>query len=221
MLAGNLNETSDIKKQRAALLSHERISLIGDGLKLISPVTGEPEMFSPAICTAAFTAQLLSEYYFVSQTHKIMNSAKGVEHTYDAAQLEDLHNGRMILFQNTKFGVQIVDGITTSPLNAYEDMHMVRVFDTISRNVKNIMENNIGRNNMPITWAYVSSIVRKLLDIMKDSDAIQDYRFISQVEPQDLIDRRYKFKLGIVPAFPVKYVEGYIDIFPPYAIETQ
>lgn len=220
IVGGNLNETPETKKNRALMLSHERISVLGDGLRLISPVTGEPEMFSPAICTAAFTAQLLSEYYFVSQTHKIMESAKGVEHEYDDAQLEDLHNSRLVLFQKNKFGTQIVDGITTSPLNAYEDIHMVRIFDTISRNIKKIMERTIGQNNVPTTWANVLSSARRMLELMKNADAIQDYRFITEVRPQDLIDKRYKFKIGIVPTFPVKYIEGFIDVFPPYAVET-
>lgn len=220
IVGGDLNETPDKKKSRGLALSHERVSVIGDGLKLVSPLTGEAEMFSPAICTAAFVAQILSEYYYISQTYKIMGSAKGVEHNYDDAQLEDLHNGRLVLFQKSKFGIQIVDGITTSPINAYEDIHMVRIFDAISRNVKQIMENKIGQSNLPVTWAYITSIVKRMLDLMKDADAIQDYRFITEVRPQDIIDKRYKFRIGVVPVFPIKYIEGFIDIFPPYAVET-
>ena len=220
IVGGELNETIFTKKQRGFELSSERISVIGDGLSLISPVTGERQLYSPSISTAAFVGQLLSEHYYVSLTNKIISIATGIEHEYDPAQLEDLHSGRVVVFKKTKFGVQIVDGITTSPLNAYEDIHLVRIFDNISRNTKKIMNNTIGKNNTTVTWSAVTSIIRKMLEIMQESGAISNFNFITQVKAEDLIDKRYRFKLGIIPTFPVKYVEGFVDIFPPYAIET-
>lgn len=220
IVGGELNETIESKKQRATDLSHERACVVGDGLMLKDPITTDRKLFSPAISVAAFTGQLLKEHYYVSQTNKIIGIAHGAEHDYDAAQLNDLHQSRLIMFKKTKFGIQIVDGITTSSQNAYEDIHMVRTFDMIGRNLKKIMENSVGQSNMPPTWAMVTSVIRKMLELMQNSGAIISFRFATEVQPQDLVDKRYKFRIGIVPTFPVKYVEGFVDIFPPYALET-
>jgi len=220
VVGGELNETIATKKQRGIELSHERISVIGDGLALISPITGQRQLYSPAVATAAFVGQLLSEHYYVSLTNKIIKIATGIEHEYDPAQLEELHAGKVIVFQKTKFGIQILDGITTSSINAYEDIHLVRIFDNISRNIRRLLDNSIGNSNTPTTWASVTSTARRLLEALKESDVISDFYFITQTKPQDLVDRRYRFKVAIIPTFPVKYVEGFVDIFPPYSIET-
>lgn len=220
VVGGELNETIETKKSRGYALSHERISIIGDGLELINPMTGERQLYAPSVVAAAFVGQIARELYHVSLTNKIMYLAKGLEHNYDDAQLQDLHNGRLVLFKNTRFGIQIVDGITTSPINAYEDIHMVRIFDALSRNVKRVMENSIGRSNTPPTWARIISIIRRMLNIMKDAHIIADFRLMTDVRPEDLVNKRYRFKIGIVPVFPIKYIEGFVDIFPPYAIET-
>jgi hypothetical protein len=45
-----------------------------------------------------------------------------------------------------------------------------------------------------------------------------DFTILNETMPQDLVDRRFRFRVGLIPVFPIKYVEGEIDILPPMAL---
>lgn len=222
VVGGEIGETDDRKIARAVTLSHERVCCLGDGLYLTDPRTLERRLFAPSIAVAAFVGQLLSEKYYTSQTHKYIKNAYSVEHHYDDGALGAIRaaGGRLVMFRFDS-GVQIVDAITTSVYNAYEDLNMVRLYDVISRNIRqNIMKNVIGRSNLPITWSAVLSMIRRILDRLRDYGALESYILLSDVAPQDYVERRYKFKIGLIPTFPVKYVEAVVDILPPMIVES-
>jgi hypothetical protein len=222
VVGGKVGESDDEKIARGNELSHQRVCCIGDGLYLNDPRTLERKLFPPSVVVAPFVGQLLSNKYYVCQTHKYIKNAYGVEHNYDDGALAAIRQagGRLVMFRFDS-GVQIVDAITTSTYNAYEDIHMVRLYDVISRNIRNKMMNSVvGRSNLPMNWAYATGLMRNILDFCKKCGAIEDFTLLSDVSPQDMVDRRYRFKIGLIPTFPVKYVEAMIDILPPFVVES-
>ena len=218
-VGGKLGETMEQKKLRTRMVNSQRMCVMGDGLFLVDPMTVRKRLYSPAVAVVPFVATLVSYPYYTCLTYKYLTNAFGVENDYDDAQHNDLHQNRLVTFRINQ-GVQIVDAITTSHWNAYEDIHTVRTFDVISRGVNKAMEKAIGRSNMPPTWAYVFGLIRRFLELLRDTQAIMDFNIHNQMAPQDLVDRRFKFKIGIIPVFPIKYVEGTIDIIPPTALPS-
>jgi len=214
-----LDETIEMKLARTEAMSSECFSLVSDGLKLKDPVSSVKKIFSGAISVAPLVGLLLSQVYYSSLTFKKIMSAYGVEHNYDDAELEELHQGRMITFQ-FEDGVKILDGITTSNKNAYEDIHMVRVFHTISQNLKVAMEKAAGKSNMPTTWGYVLGLMNKYLDGLVVVGAIISFKLLNEVRVEDMVAKLFRFRVGIIPVFPVKYIEGVVDIVPPTFIEV-
>lgn len=211
-----LGEQVQEKMSRTSVINNERFVLIGDGLELKDPVTNTRQYFSGAMAVSAVVGKLLSQLYYESLTEKLLDHAYGIEHDYykDDAQVNELHEARMILFKFDN-GVKIIDGITTSTKNAYEDIYMVRVFDVISRAINQLMVDAVGKINMPPTWGYVLGKLQKFLETLVGVGAILDFKLLNEVQPQDIVDKRYKFRVGIVPVFPIKYIEGFVDIIPP------
>ena len=153
IVGGEIGESVPLKQQRAVELSHELVCCIGDGLYLTDPRTSEKRLFPPSVAVAPFVGQLLSEKFFACQTHKYISNASGIEHEYSDADLDSIRfgDGRLVMFRFDS-GVQIVDAITTSPYNAYEDIHMVRLYHVISRNIRaSFMRNIVGKSNLPAT----------------------------------------------------------------------
>ena len=185
----------------------------------MDPQTVRKKLYAPAVAVVPFVATLVSYPFYTCLTYKYLVNAFGVENEYDDAQHNDLHQNRLITFRINQ-GIQIVDAITTSHWNAYEDIHTVRTFDVISRGVNSAMQKAIGRSNMPPTWAFVFGLIRRFLELLRDSQAIMDFRINNEMAPQDLVDRRFKFRIGVIPVFPIKYVEGIIDIIPPTALPS-
>lgn len=218
-VGGRLGETIEQKKLRTRMVNSQRMCVIGDGLYLVDPQTSAKKLYAPAVAVVPFVATLVSYPFYTCLTYKYLVNAFGVENEYDDAQHNDLHHSKIITFRINQ-GIQIVDAITTSHWNAYEDIHTVRTFDVISRGVNKAMEKAIGRSNMPPTWAYVFGLIRRFLELLRDSSAIMDFTINNEMAPQDLIDRRFKFRIGIIPVFPIKYVEGEIDIIPPTALPS-
>lgn len=218
-VGGRLGETMEQKKRRTRNLNSQRLCMMGDGLYLIDPQTVRKRLYAPSVAVVPFVATLVSYPFYVCLTYKYLTNAFGVENEYDDAQHNDLHQSRLITFRINQ-GVQIVDAITTSHWNAYEDIHTVRTFDVISRGVNKAMQKAIGRSNMPPTWAYVFGLIRGFLELLRDTQAIMDFKVANEMAPQDLVDRRFKFRISIIPVFPIKYVEGEIDIIPPTALPS-
>ena len=214
-----IGETIENKIKRTATLNNERFVLVGDGLKLQDPVTGIKQVFSGSIAVMAVIGQILALKYYESATDRKVQNAYGLEHYYDDAELNVLHEARMVVFEFDA-GVKTVDCITTSTKNAFEDVHMVRVFDVISRNLQVIMRNSAGESNLPPTWSFVMGKMRKMLKGLVDVGALLDFRVLNEVRPEDLVAKRYRVRVGVIPVFPVKYIEGFVDIIPPTFVEV-
>jgi hypothetical protein len=214
-----LGGTLESKVQRTRVLNSERLAVIGDGLKLISAFDGRERLYSGAVAVCPFVAQIVSQKFFICHTYKYLTNAYGVEHEYDDAQHQVLHDARLITFRINN-GVQIVDAITTSTKHAYEDIHMVRTYDVVSRGIRKAMEKAIGKSNMPPTWGWVLSLIQKFLETLRNVGAIMDFRLLNEVTVQDMVEKRFRFRVGLIPVFPIKYVECELDIIPPTAVPT-
>lgn len=214
LIGGELDETVEEKIEKTRIFNSERVVMIGDGLVLLDPITKVRKVFSPSVVSAVLAGRIVSTKYYVSLTNQYITNSYGTEHKYTDMQLEKLHDARLLVFRNNS-GVQICDGITTSVYNAYEDIHMVRIYDAISKYVDAAMWRAVGESNIPPTWVKVTQIIRKALENLKNIHAIDSYILLNETLQQDIVDRRAKFRIGIIPIFPIKYVEGFVDIIPP------
>jgi hypothetical protein len=214
-----LGETLEEKVARTSILNNERFSLIGDGLQLKDPVTGVKRMFSGSIAVAPFVGQLLAQNYYTSLTNQTLRNAYNVENHYDDAQHNVLHEARMITFYFDA-GVKIVDAITTSTYNAYEDIHMLRIFDAVSHSLQVVMKGNVGEVNMPPRWGYILAKMQKYLETLVSVGAISDFKLLNEVRAEDIVSKRFRFRVGVIPVFPVKYIEGFVDIVPPTFVQV-
>lgn len=215
-LGGTLNQ----KVARTRAVNSPRLAILGDGGYMVSPVDGKKKLYSGAVLVAPFVAQIVSRVFYVCHTYKYLTNVYGVEHEYDDAEHQVLHAARLITFRINQ-GVQIIDAITTSTYRAYEDIHLVRIYDVVSRGVNKAMEKAIGKANMPPTWAWVLGMVQKFLESLRNVGAIMDFRLLNEVRVDDLVESRFKFRIGLIPVFPIKYVEGIIDIIPPTYVPTE
>lgn len=214
-----LNEQLDEKLRRTEAIASECFVLLGDGLQLKDPISTVKSVFSAAVSVAAFVGLILSNVYYKSLTYLKMRNAYGVEHDYDDAQLNELHEARMVVFKFDT-GVKVLDAITTSRKNAYEDIHMVRIFHFLSSIIRTVMEKVKGKANTPPTWGYVLGLIRKYLEGLVDVGAIISFRLLNEVRAEDLVASKFRFRVGVIPVFPVKYVEGVVDIYPPAFVEV-
>jgi hypothetical protein len=214
-----LGESLERKQQRTRILNSERLSMIGDGLYLVSAYDGRRRLYSGAVGVCPFVAQIISQKFFVCHTYKYLSNAYGVEHEYDDAQHQVLHDARLITFRINN-GIQIIDAITTSTIMAYEDIHMVRTYDVVSRGIRKAMEKAIGKSNMPPTWGWVLGMIQKFLESLRNIGAIMDFRLLNEVSIQDIVEKRFRFRVGLIPVFPIKYVEAELDIIPPTYVPT-
>ena len=221
-------ETIEQKILRTRMLNSERVCMMGSGVAMIDPRvttlargtnlrTVQKTVFPPSVAVVPFVAQVISQPFWVCHTYKYLVNVYGLDVEYDEAQHQELHAARIVTFRINQ-GVQIVDAITTSVWNAYEDIHSVRTFDVVSRGVNKAMQMAIGKSNMPPTWAYVTGLIRRFLESLRNTNAIMDFSILNETVPQDLVDRRFKFRIGLIPVFPIKYVEGEIDIMPPMSL---
>lgn len=230
-VGGAAGETIEQKIARTRMLNSERLCMIGTGVAMIDPRGDlvlergtmvrkvQKTVFPPSVAVVPFVAQLVSQPFWVCQTYKYLMNAYGVDVEYDDAQHQELHEHKVVTFRINN-GVQIVDAITTSQWNAYEDIHTVRTFDVVSRGVNKAMLMAIGKSNLPPTWAYVTGLIRRFLESLRNTNAIMDFSILNETMPQDLVDRRFKIRIGLIPVFPIKYVEGEIDIMPPLAMPS-
>jgi hypothetical protein len=62
--------------------------------------------------------------------------------------------------------------------------------------------------------------MRKMLTGLVDVGALLDFKILNEVRPEDLVAKRYRVRVGVIPVFPVKYIEGFIDIIPPTFVEV-
>jgi len=209
-----LGGTLEQKVARTRVINSERLVLIGDGGYMVNPFDGRRKLYSGAVVVVPFVAQLISLQFYICHTYKYITNMYGVEHEYDDAEHQVLHTARLVTFRVNN-GIQIVDAITTSTKNAYEDVHMVRTFDVISRGIRKAMEKAIGKSNMPPTWGWVLGLIQKFLEMLRNVGAIMDFNLLNEVRVDDLIERRFRFRVGIIPVLPIKYVEGELDIIPP------
>lgn len=214
-----LGETIPRKQRRTRILNSERLAIVGDGLALISAYDGRRRLYSGAVAVCPFVAQIVSQKFYICHTYKYLTNAYGVEHEYDDAQHQVLHTARLITFRINQ-GIQIIDAITTSTKAAYEDIHMVRTYDVVSRGIRKAMLKAIGKSNMPPTWGWVLGLVQKFLETLRNVGAIMDFRILNEVTVQDMVEKRFKFRVGLVPVFPIKYVEAELDIIPPTYVPT-
>lgn len=217
IVGGDLDETIVQKAAIGEQFNSPRVIRLGDGLVLSNPITAQREVYPAATITPVIAGRIVSIPYYTSLTHQYIPNAYGTEHIYDDAQLEFLHGTRLVVFKNES-GVQICDGITTSTYNAYEDLHMVRIYDAISNGVTIGMQRAMGNSNMPPTWAVVTKLIRVFLEALQGVRAIDSYSLLNETRPQHLVDRTFVFRIGIIPIFPVKYIEGMVDIIPPTSI---
>lgn len=220
-----LNETLTERKSRTdggtvgglavSGFDSRRLWYMGEGGYIIDQVTGSRKLVSGATLTAAMCGKLVSQDYWISLTYKYLTNVLAAEGKRDLAWQESLHESRLIGLQVDN-GLQIVDGISTSTKNAFEDINVVRIIDTVSRAVNEAMKKAIGRGNVPNTWSFVVGLIYKALETLNSVGAIaSNFEVINEVSPTDIVSKRFPLRVKIAPVFPIKYVETEIDIIPP------
>ena len=111
--------------------------------------------------------------------------------------------------------VVIMDCITTSDVSAYEDIHLMRIYDQVSRDVGNTLRLSIGRPNSDTTFTWAKGLVKRSLETLKNIGAIASFGISNDTTPDDKLLKNFRLKVEIEPILPIKYGYGQIDLLPP------
>jgi hypothetical protein len=62
--------------------------------------------------------------------------------------------------------------------------------------------------------------MQKYLETLVSVGAISDFKLLNEVRAEDIVSKRFRFRVGVIPVFPVKYIEGFVDIVPPTFVQV-
>ena len=184
LLVGHLNTTSEIKRERIALigsngssdadaiaahtLNHERLIFVAPGISLSAQAR------LPGAYTAAAVAGLISSLPVqVSPTNKTLN-IPDLAAVLSAPKLEKLVMSRVLAVEK-RDGFRVVKGITTSTSSAWHQITTRRIVDYAIYGVRSACNPYIGKLNNERVRGAMKATLDAFLTRMVDDEALIGY----------------------------------------------
>jgi len=204
--------------ERTALtttLGSERLCFLGLGGNLIDPETATSRLYAASVVVTSIVGRVFSQPFFVPVIHTGLTNVLDVEILLDADTQDLIHQANMMSLGIEAGEVIVIDAITTSDISAFEDIHLMRIFDQVSRDVGNTLRLSIGRPNSDTTFTWAKNLVTRALNTLKNVGAIADFGVVNETTADDKVQKNFRMKVQIEPILPIKFAFGQIDLVAP------
>ena len=196
-------------------LSSERLCYLAQGGYLMNPVDASKTLYPASVLVMCLVGKLMSQPFYTPVIHSGLSNVLDIEFRWDSDTQDLVHQENMISLDIQGGQVVILDCITTSDVSAYEDIHLMRIYDQVSRDVGNTLRLSIGRPNSDATFTWAKGLVVRSLTTLKNIGAISGFNVVNETTADDKLLKNFKLKIEIRPILPIKYGYGQIDLLPP------
>jgi hypothetical protein len=215
-LVGHINTTSDIKRERIALIgssstdnadaiigqmppASDRLIYLGPGLKLPNGRT------LPGAYTAAAVAGLLSALPVqASPTNKVLN-LPALAKEFNSANLEKLVQKNVLTIEK-RDGFRIVKGITTATNSAWHQITTRRIVDYAIYGVRSACNPYIGKLNNDRVRGAMKATLDAFLTRMVNEEALISYEVeVTATRPQEIAGE-VRVTMTLRPTFSIDFI---------------
>ena len=215
-LAGHINATNQIQRERIALigssLSASLNSIAGHALNsdriiFVAPgIDAGGTQILPGAYTAAAVAGLISSLQVqTSPTNKVLN-IPGLESEFSSSQLEKLVLNRVLAVEKRE-GYRIVKGITTSTNSAWHQITTRRIVDFAIYGVRSGCNPYIGKLNNERVRGAMKATLDAFLTRMVDNEALISYELeVSATRTQQIAGEAI-VTMTIRPTFSIDFIK--------------
>jgi hypothetical protein len=215
-LLGHINETSEIKRERIALIGSsstdnadtiiaemppagDRLIYVGPGIKLPTGRT------MPGAYTAAAVAGLLSSLPVqASPTNKVLN-VPGLNKEFNSSNLEKLVQKNVLAIEK-RDGFRIVKGITTATNSAWHQVTTRRIVDYAIYGVRSACNPYIGKLNNDRVRGAMKVTLDAFLTRMVDDEALVGYELAVTATRAQEIAGEVKVTMTLKPTFSIDFI---------------
>ena len=215
-LLGHINETSEIKRERIALIGSsstdnadtiiaemppagDRLIYVGPGIKLPTGRT------MPGAYTAAAVAGLLSSLPVqASPTNKVLN-VPGLNKEFNSSNLEKLVQKNVLAIEK-RDGFRIVKGITTATNSAWHQVTTRRIVDYAIYGVRSACNPYIGKLNNDRVRGAMKVTLDAFLTRMVDDEALVGYELAVSATRAQEIAGEVKVTMTLKPTFSIDFI---------------
>ncbi len=215
-LLGHINETTEIKRERIALIgsgSTDNADTIigemppsGDRLIYVSPGIKLPTgRIMPGGYTAAAVAGLLSALPVqASPTNKVLN-VPGLNKEFNSSNLEKLVQ-KNVLAVEKRDGFRIVKGITTSTNSAWHQITTRRIVDYAIYGVRSACNPYIGKLNNDRVRGAMKVTLDAFLTRMVNDEALVNYELAVTATRSQEIAGEVRVTMTLRPTFSIDFI---------------
>lgn len=196
-------------------LGSERLCYLAQGGYLKNPVDASKTLYPASILVCCIVGKIMSQAFYTPVIYSSLSNVLDVEFSWDMDTQDLVHQENMISLDIQAGKVVIIDCITTSDVSAYEDIHLMRIYDQVSRDVGNTLRLSIGRPNSDTTFTWAKGLVTRSLTTLKNIGAISAFNVLNETTADDKLTKSFRVKVEIKPILPIKYGYGQIDLLPP------
>jgi len=196
-------------------LGSERLCYLAQGGYLINPVDATSTLYAASVVISCIIGKIMSQAYYTPVIYSSLSNLIDLEIQWDVDTQDLVHQANMVSLDIQAGSVVIVDCITTSDISAYEDIHLMRIYDQVSRDLGNTLRLSIGRPNSDATYTWAKGLVSRSMNTLQNVGAIQGYNVLNETTADDKLLKNFRVKLEIIPMLPIKYGYGQIDLLPP------
>ena len=196
-------------------LGSERLCYLAQGGYLINPVDASKTLYPASVLIACLIGKIMSQSFYTPVIYSNLSNVTDIEFRWDSDTQDLFHQENMVSLDIQGGQVMVLDCITTSDVSAYEDIHLMRIYDQISRDVGNTLRLSIGRPNSGATFTWAKGLVTRSLNTLKNVGAIASFNVLNETTPDDKLTKSFRLKVEIEPILPIKYGYGQIDLLPP------
>jgi hypothetical protein len=198
-----------------ATLGSERLCYLAQGGYLMNPVDASSTLYAASVVIMCIIGKIMSQAFYNPVIYSPLSNVMDLEIQWDMDTQDLVHQANMVSLDIQAGSVIIVDCITTSDVSAYEDIHLMRIYDQVSRDLGNTLRLSIGRPNSDTTFTWAKGLVTRSLNTLQKVGAIQGFNVKNDTTPDDKLLKNFRVKVEIVPMLPIKYAYGQIDLLPP------
>ncbi|OGM08191.1 hypothetical protein A2Z67_06265 [Candidatus Woesebacteria bacterium RBG_13_36_22] len=210
-----LSLTLEERLQLTTTLGSERLCYLAQGGYLMNPVDASSTLYPASVIVVPIMGKIMSQAFYTPVIYSALSNVMDLEIQWDMDTQDLVHQANMVSLDIQNGAVVVVDCITTSDVSAYEDIHLMRIYDQVSRDLGNTLRLSIGRPNSDATFTWAKGLVTRSLNTLRNVGAIQNFNVLNDTTPDDKLMKNFRVKVEIAPMLPIKYAYGQIDLLPP------
>lgn len=223
----DIASTDDIQRERIALvgsglrdpndtsidgllghsLASDRLIFVAPGIKAFDGAATPPQevTLSAAYTAAALAGRLAALSAHVSPTNKVLNVA-GLEKDFTQPELKQLVLSRVLALES-RDGIRVVKGITTSTNTAFHQITTRRIVDFAKFGVRSAARPFIGRLNNDRVRGAMRTSINSFLTQMVDDEMLVSYELSVSATREQEIRGIAAVVMTLLPTFSIDFIK--------------